>query len=105
MNEAYKDDKVLCQWLISNSAGVYRLSAYAAERITTLNTHIDNVQLVCDNLEAEMKEMRKVGVCEWSTFASSNMYSSDCSEFLKNKTKQDKFCKHCGNKIKLVESK
>jgi len=55
MHSAYKDDKELCKWLRENSSGVYRLSAYAAERIETLTAHLDNVQKECDRLESMEK--------------------------------------------------
>lgn len=39
MHPAYKSDEELCKWLIENSAGSYRLCAFAAGRIQSLKAH------------------------------------------------------------------
>ncbi len=50
MHPAYKDDKELCKWLRENSSGNYRLAAYAADRIETLISQLNNVQHECELL-------------------------------------------------------
>lgn len=57
VDDAYKDDKKLCEWLRANSSGAYRLSGYAADRIETLSLHLSSVQGVCDANDAAIKEL------------------------------------------------
>ena len=56
MHEAYKSDKALCKWLRDNSSGAYRLAGYAAERIDTLNAHLDSLHDECDRLKALLEK-------------------------------------------------
>jgi hypothetical protein len=43
-------DKVLCNWLIANSSGVYRPAAEAAHRIEDLNEALSFVRLSLANI-------------------------------------------------------
>lgn len=61
MHPAYKSDTELCKWLRANSSGDYRLAAFAADRIETLNQQLANVQA---EYEALQEENRQAGM-EW----------------------------------------
>lgn len=62
IHPAYKNDEELCKWLRENSSGSYRLSAYAAERIETLSTHLQNVQAECNALEQIIRDFKSAYV-------------------------------------------
>ena len=56
MNPAYKSDAELCKWLRDNSSGDYRLAAFAADRIETLNQQLANVQAEFEKLQEESRD-------------------------------------------------
>lgn len=56
MNPAYKSDAELCKWLRENSSGDYRLAAFAADRIETLNRQLLNVHLPIEEQEREIRK-------------------------------------------------
>lgn len=41
IHPGYSNDADLCKWLEDNSSGAYRMSAFAAERIRTLNKQLE----------------------------------------------------------------